>query len=95
VFGNDADLVMTEINSMMGLDSPVEVEVLVRNLYDPQQFPRRPFWIFTSGANHPPLHLLLLLPTAPPPPCIHHTALATLLPWCVVCCPGEKAVAPP
>ena len=49
MFGNDADLVMTEINSMMGCDSPVDPEVLVRNLYDPHQFPRRPFWINVNG----------------------------------------------
>jgi hypothetical protein len=49
VFGNDADLVMTEINSMMGCDSPVDPEVLVRNVYDPHQFPRRPFWMNVNG----------------------------------------------
>jgi hypothetical protein len=61
VFGNDADFIMTEINSMMGSSSGAR-EALARNVFDPHQFPRRPFVLnlqsATSAFTHlPPAHL--------------------------------------
>jgi len=51
VFGNDADFVMTEINGMMGGKGVDVKEAVARNVYDPHQFPRRPFLLDLHGAT--------------------------------------------
>jgi hypothetical protein len=62
VYGNDADLVMAEMNAMMGEDKPYDREVLVRNVYDPHQFPRRPFLLDAGAGAQPACSRLSSLP---------------------------------